>query len=625
MTTARILAVDDQSYFRSFLENVLTEAGYSVRTVASGAKALQALERQFFDVVVTDLVMPEMDGVDLVSQIKERFPDQEIIVVTGVGDVKTAVEAMKCGAREYLLKPIDRTVLLQSLEGILKARRLREEHSRLMEENLEFMGLLSIYERAVSLFSTQALEPLSEKMVEALCLETRAQGGVLWVVQGEDRTRLHLVGARGLVQLDQELEVLSVSKLAARFPECSSPNSGAFFASANLGEARSKDASTVPALYAPFFDSGQLVGLARFTDKIDGETFSDRDRMVCDKFVELSSSALRNALRFRDLERQRFQDPKTGAYSTAYFNDIVQNEIRKATRFGRGFSILDLAFESVEKLRVGLTAEEVDQWIDVAMADVRKILRVTDLVGARSSGSFRLLLPETDALGVAVVKRRLRKLLNQHIAGTEIGLGGEAQPALAAVTYPTDGTQLEALNELLESRRAEDRESLVRVLGLEGRIFREAVGALMQTDVRAPATLISQVAEFFLEEVGRRPGDRGLLFVWPGPGGLDALRDRLLRLGPLSPRTEIVIVREDQSETLPGAPITSVALHRVGTQDPFVIYFGAGPAYALIQNASRREGETDEGVCTFQVHDRSLVEFLAFQLQSDLGIALTNT
>jgi len=625
MTTARILAVDDQSYFRSFLEGVLTEAGYSVRTVASGAKALQALERQFFDVVVTDLVMPEMDGVDLVSQIKDRFPDQEIIVVTGVGDVKTAVEAMKRGAREYLLKPIDRTVLLQSLEGILKTRRLRDEHSRLMEENLEFMGLLSIYERAVSLFATQALEPLAEKMVEALCLETRAQGGVLWVVQNEDRTRLHLVGARGLVQLDQELEVLSVSKLVERFPECAAPAGVGFFAAADLGEASPTEASTAHALYAPFFDAGQLVGLARFTDKIDGETFSDRDRLVCDKFVELSSSALRNALRFRDLERQRFQDPTTGAYSTAYFNDIVQNEIRKATRFGRGFSILDLAFESVEKLRTGLTAEEVDQWIDVAMADVRKMLRVTDLVGARSSGCFRLLLPETDALGVAVVKRRLRKLLTQHIDGTEIGLGGEAQPALAAVTYPTDGTQLEMLNELLDSRRAEDRESLVRVLGLEGRIFREAVSALMQTDVRAPATLISQVAEFFLEEVGRRPGDRGLLFIWPGQGGLDALRDRLLRLGPLSPRTEIVIVREDQSETLPGAPITSVALHRVGARDPFVIYFGAGPAYALIQKASGTQDETGEGVCTFQVHDRALVEFLAFQLQSDLGIALTNT
>ena len=178
MGTARILAVDDQNYFRAFIEGILTEEGYMVCTASSGQEALHALEREFFDIVVTDLVMPGMSGVELVTMIRDRWPEQEIVVVTGVGDVKTAVEAMKHGATEYLLKPIDRSVLLRALESILQSRRLRDEHSRLMAENLEYMGMLSVYERAVGLFATHAPESLAERIVEGLCLETRAQGGV---------------------------------------------------------------------------------------------------------------------------------------------------------------------------------------------------------------------------------------------------------------------------------------------------------------------------------------------------------------------------------------------------------------------------------------------------------------
>ncbi|MBW2712572.1 MAG: hypothetical protein JRC77_02365, partial [Deltaproteobacteria bacterium] len=97
--------------------------------------------------------------------------------------------------------------------------------------------------------------------------------------------------------------------------------------------------------------------------------------------------------------------------------------------------------------------------------------------------------------------------------------------------------------------------------------------------------------------------------------------ESLDRLRAYSPRTEVVLVSDERSEALPGAPMTSVAKHRVGTHCPFLIYFGEGPAYAVIQGDAG-EGEAAE-TAVFQAHDRALVELLAFQLQSDLGIALT--
>ncbi len=90
MPKGRILAVDDQRYFRELLEGLLSEEGYDVVTASSGEEALRILDQSHFDIVLTDLVMPGMDGNDLVHRVKERDPDQEIVVVTGVVDVKTA-------------------------------------------------------------------------------------------------------------------------------------------------------------------------------------------------------------------------------------------------------------------------------------------------------------------------------------------------------------------------------------------------------------------------------------------------------------------------------------------------------------------------------------------------------
>ena len=154
MARARILAVDDQRYFRELIEGLLVEEGFEVQTAASGEEALHILEREDFDVVITDLVMPGIDGAELCRQVRQRLPAQDIVMVTGVVDVQTAVEAMKLGATDYILKPFDRDTIVGSLEVILERRRLREEHSRLMEENLEYMGVLSLYERAAALFGT---------------------------------------------------------------------------------------------------------------------------------------------------------------------------------------------------------------------------------------------------------------------------------------------------------------------------------------------------------------------------------------------------------------------------------------------------------------------------------------
>jgi DNA-binding NtrC family response regulator len=129
MPKARVLAVDDQPYFRERIEGLRVDAGYEVVTAASGEEALHVLEREDFDIVITDLAMPGIDGSQFVQRIKQRSPEPEIVMLTAIADVQVSVAAMKQGASDYLLKPFEGQSLFASLDRILAHRRLRDDRA----------------------------------------------------------------------------------------------------------------------------------------------------------------------------------------------------------------------------------------------------------------------------------------------------------------------------------------------------------------------------------------------------------------------------------------------------------------------------------------------------------------
>jgi two-component system response regulator FlrC len=118
---ARVLVVDDEEGVREFVAESLARDGHEVVEAENGARAIAALESDGFDVVVTDLKMPVLDGMEVVRRARASWPDTEIIVLTAHGTVETAVEAMKLGARDYLTKPVGspaelRMVVARALE-----------------------------------------------------------------------------------------------------------------------------------------------------------------------------------------------------------------------------------------------------------------------------------------------------------------------------------------------------------------------------------------------------------------------------------------------------------------------------------------------------------------------------
>lgn len=144
MTAPTILAVDDEPIFRFLLETHLREAGFTPATASNGIEALAVLERQPVDLIVSDLLMPDMDGIELIAQVQKLHPGIPIIVITAHGSVESAVEAMRVGAYDYLEKPYNPSDLKITIQRALDYRKVVNENEKIKELLLDCCAFQSI-------------------------------------------------------------------------------------------------------------------------------------------------------------------------------------------------------------------------------------------------------------------------------------------------------------------------------------------------------------------------------------------------------------------------------------------------------------------------------------------------
>jgi two-component system NtrC family response regulator len=140
----RILVTEDDTPQREIIGDILSEAGYEVEAASSGHSALDLMKTQVFDLVLTDMRMPEMDGLELLMQVKHIRSETEVIVMTAHATVETAITAMKEGAIDYLAKPFDKNELLIVVDRALEKVSLKQENTQLRKLVVEAASLGNI-------------------------------------------------------------------------------------------------------------------------------------------------------------------------------------------------------------------------------------------------------------------------------------------------------------------------------------------------------------------------------------------------------------------------------------------------------------------------------------------------
>lgn len=177
----KILVIDDEAGMCSLINTVLSDEGYAVTTTQKPQDGVTYLKKETFDLVITDLRMPKMNGIEILQAVKTVSPSMPVILITAYSTVDSAVQAMKLGAADYVAKPFKNDELCAAVNNVLEKSRLRAENLRLRQELEEKYSFASIIGQ-------------SAKMREVFQLIARvAKAEVTTIIQGESGTGKELV------------------------------------------------------------------------------------------------------------------------------------------------------------------------------------------------------------------------------------------------------------------------------------------------------------------------------------------------------------------------------------------------------------------------------------------------
>jgi len=173
----RILVVDDEKVIREILADFLSMEGFWVRTAEDGSAALVELSRTQYDLVLSDLKMPNMGGIELLEAITKHTPHVVTVIMTGFGTVETAIDAMKRGAYDYILKPF-------KVEEVVHTIRRGLEKQKLQAENLRLKEALSLYKVSEAIAASLSLDEVLRTVVDAAIHEVDADRVVILLEDG---------------------------------------------------------------------------------------------------------------------------------------------------------------------------------------------------------------------------------------------------------------------------------------------------------------------------------------------------------------------------------------------------------------------------------------------------------
>ena len=435
----RILIVEDDSFFRGVFGDLLREDGYQVDLAASGEEALEMIQCGGYQLVVTDLVMREVSGLDLLFAVKRLDPAVDVIMVTANSNVETAIFALKNGAADYLVKPINHDEFRHVVAHCMQQRRL-------MDENQELKGLLGLFQVSQAIANCLELDRIYPLLTDALAKEVGSVSGRALGYFSESG-QLTLCEVKGI---DEEQAPLLGQAVIS---ECDLLADG----SENLvtvrdflpgGEDQGPELQEATCLYLRH--RGALQGVIILFGAAGSTRIGAAGQKRIGFLLDQAALALDNAVRYHSAKNLLYIDELTGLYNYRYLEVALERELKRAERYGSSLSVLFLdidLFKSVNDRHGHLVGSLVIREVGALL---RKSVRDVDAVIRYGGDEYTILLVETGLSGAAVVAERIRRLVEGQTFATGEGLAIRLTVSLGYACAPDDAKTKKELLEMAD-------------------------------------------------------------------------------------------------------------------------------------------------------------------------------
>ncbi|MEW6434153.1 MAG: diguanylate cyclase [Myxococcota bacterium] len=411
---AHILLVDDEKVARALYGDFLTGANHEVTAVGSAAEAKEALAKEPYDLLVTDLLLPQTDGMELLHHVKTAHPGVEVLVITALDKVEPAVRAIKAGATDYLVKPIAPEVLAHAVSRALAQRVLLRENAELRRH----VAMLEAGQRI-------ALTLDKERLLESA-------GGAFSSTCGADAVAIFLredsgVGLAGVFGCEadeaEQVRGAAVEPLRAALAELD-----------RAGQELQLDGAGFETAFAvPLYDGEALLGAVLLLFRGD---IPDAGVAACPYLARHLSLALRNLGRFAAVEDLVYLDDLTHLFNRRYLELVLDKEFKNATKTEKPFSLLFLDldyFKSINDTHGHVVGSKL--LVEVSRI-VKNCVRDNDVVCRWGGDEYVCLLRGTDSGGAFKVAERVRRAIESHRFLAREGFGLNLTTCIGVASYP---------------------------------------------------------------------------------------------------------------------------------------------------------------------------------------------
>lgn len=314
MAEEKILVIDDDTAIRQACVEFLNAQGYKVFSAESGEEGLDVLKQQQCDIVITDLKMPGIGGLDVLKHVRENHPHTEVIIITAYGTIENAVEAMKMGAYNYITKTFDIDEFDLMIKRCIEKQRLSAEVSELKE-------VVSLYEVSKAIGSIMDLNHLLELILKLASDTLSADGGSIMLFDSKDGelTVKAAVGKRKDSVINTKLQIgARIAGLVAKEQESVSIH-GSIKNDPRFKQLEEYDSEIKSGITAPMQRKGKLLGIINLHRREKDIKFTQRDIDLLSIFAAQAGIAIENAYLFEDLQHEKekleviFEDMADGA------------------------------------------------------------------------------------------------------------------------------------------------------------------------------------------------------------------------------------------------------------------------------------------------------------------------
>jgi diguanylate cyclase (GGDEF)-like protein len=425
MKKPTILVVDDELFFRRLYAELLSEDGYQVETFDSGDDALGRLRKGGVDVVLTDLVMPGVDGLEFLRQARTLDAPPDVIVATGHATVKTAIQALKNGARDYLIKPFNPDELLHLVRTCLEQRRVLDENALLKSQ-------LSLFQRGQNLASSLEIERLLPQAVNILLREIDSGRGFAFLLENDAVSRL--LGVNGL---EEDQAVALANSLLPHLKDLA----GIRLLRGNElvpGDSWPQHVQTLCLfpLHCQKLLKGAVV-IVNTPERDFPHPFPHESLLY---LSEQATLGFENAYRYQGARELIYTDDLTGLYNYRYLQIALDQEVRRAERYGLEFSLAFIDLDNFKNLNDTHGHLAGSSALKEVAGLLRKSVREVDVLFRYGGDEFTALLVETDCRGAAIVAERIRRMIEEHIFLTEAGLATRLTATVGYATFPENAS-----------------------------------------------------------------------------------------------------------------------------------------------------------------------------------------